>query len=490
MRSRSAHNSERHKRAFIKWWEEPPTMVRELFGADPDGWQDRVLADFPSSQKQALVACKGPGKTCVEAWLAWNYLLTRPHAQIAATSITGQNLQDGLWKEMAHWRNKSELLKSMFEWQRNRIYARQNPETWFMSARTWDRKATSEVQAQTLAGFHADYVMFILDETGGMPLAVMAAAEAALATGIECHIMQAGNPTQIGGALHASVTRGHGWRTYHITGDPDDPDRASRVDVKWARDMIAQYGRESPYVLANVFGRFPPGGINQLIPLDVVETATRRHYRDFDLRGAPRILGVDVAREGDDSSIIFPREGLAAYRPLQYRNIDSLIGAGEVSRKWDEWEADACFIDATGGFGWGWIDQLKRQGYAPIPVHYNGNAHLKERYFNKRTEMAMELKGWLERGGAIPDIPELSRALTEITYGYKENTEQMILEPKSDLKDRLGFSPDHMDALMQTFAEPVTGARRRPSGAPPRYTYDWQPFGSDMHSDPGFERPY
>ncbi len=449
-------------------------MVRELFGAEPDPWQDDVLAAFPKTPRIAMQACKGPGKTATLAWLSWNFLLTRPHPNIAATSITGDNLQDGLWKEMAVWQQKSELLKATFEWQKTRIVNRQAPETWFMSARTWSRTATPEQQAMTLAGFHADYVMFVLDETGGMPGAIMSAAEAAMATGIEKHIIQAGNPTQIGGALYQSVTRGRDrWLIFEISGDPDDPKRASRVDVKWAREFIAEWGRNSPYTLVNVFGKFPPGGINQLLSLADVEAAVLRHYRDYDYRHSAKVLGVDVARQGDDASVIFPRQGLAAFQPTQHRNIDSNDGAGIVSRKWDEWEADACFVDATGGFGWGWIDALRQRGYAPIGVQYSGNAHDKGRYANKRAEMAFDLKRWIENGGAIPDIPELTRALTETTYGYKGDA--FLLEPKEEIKSRLGFSPDYMDALMQTFAEPVQPSRSRSRGAISRHKFEWEP---------------
>src|SRR6185312_13307824 len=114
------------------WRENPPAFVREVFGVTPDPWQDDVLSAFPSQQRVAMKACKGPGKTAVEAWLGWNFLLTRPHPKVAATSITKDNLADNLWTEMAKWQHKSPLLKSAFEWTKTRIFARQHPETWWM----------------------------------------------------------------------------------------------------------------------------------------------------------------------------------------------------------------------------------------------------------------------------------------------------------------------------------------------------------------------
>ena len=82
-------------------WKSPRTFVRNVFGVRPDPWQDDVLAAFPRHQRLAMKACKGPGKTAVLAWLAWFFLATRPDAKIAATSVTGDNLADNLWAELA-----------------------------------------------------------------------------------------------------------------------------------------------------------------------------------------------------------------------------------------------------------------------------------------------------------------------------------------------------------------------------------------------------
>ena len=162
---------------FITWRYKPQVFVREVFGATPDAWQDKVLEAFPHHPRIAMKASKGPGKTCVEAWLAWNFLLTRPHPNIAGVSISADNLRDNLWKEMAVWLNKSPLLQQMFEYQKERIFARDHPDTWWMSARSWAKTASDEDLGLTLAGLHSDYCMAILDESGGMPVPILQAAE-------------------------------------------------------------------------------------------------------------------------------------------------------------------------------------------------------------------------------------------------------------------------------------------------------------------------
>lgn len=435
------------------WRERPDIFVREVFGATPDPWQDQVLRDFPTKQRQAMKASKGPGKSCIEAWLCWNFLLTRPHPKIAATSISGDNLRDGLWAEMAKWREQSPILKEAFVWQKERIFFKSFPETWWMSARNWSKSADLNSLGNTLAGLHADYIMFILDESGGIPDAIMASAEAALSSCKEGHIVQAGNPTHLEGPLYRACTVERKlWSVYEISGDPDDPNRSPRVSVQWANEQIEKYGRDNPWVLVNVFGRFPPASFNALIGPEDIQAAIKRRYRDTELSLHPRVLGVDVARFGDDSSIVFPRQGLQAFNPLQYRGLDGTVGAETILYQWNLQKADACFIDNTGGFGASWIDNLVRLGKSPMGIHFSQKA-VNQQYFNKRAEMAFACIEWIKKGGAIPDIPELTQALTQTTYTFKGD--QLIIEPKEDIKAKLGFSPDHMDALCLTFAFPV-----------------------------------
>lgn len=466
--------------AKIKLWRErPDVFVREVFGATPDPWQDEILKAFPHNQRIAMKASKGPGKSTVLAWLAWNFLLTRPHPKIAATSISGDNLRDGLWTELAKWQQKSPILLQTFTWQKERIFAKEFPETWWIAARQWSKAADPSTLGNTLAGLHADYIMFILDESGGIPEAIMASAEAALSSCKEGHLVQAGNPTHLEGPLYRACTVDRKqWHVVEITSDPDDPNRSPRVKPEWAREQIAKYGRDNPWVLVNVFGRFPPSSFNALIGPEEIEASIRRKYREPDFSAHPRILGIDVARFGDDSSIIFPRQGLQCFTPLQLRSIDGNTGAEVTCRKWNEWEADACFIDNTGGFGASWIDNLIRLGKSPIGIHFSQESSSGQ-FFNKRAEMAFALVEWIKRGGCIPDIRELAEALTKTTYTFKG--EKLLLEPKEDVKAKMnGNSPDHMDALMLTFALPVEKVRQTsPWKTPSTHEFEYNPLARE-----------
>jgi len=436
-----------------EWRENPVTFVREVFKAEPDAWQADILNAFPTNKRVAMKASKGPGKSTTLAWLSWNFLLTRLHPKVAATSISGQNLQDGLWTEMAKWQSHSKLLQSLFVWTKTRIVSRESPEQWWMSARTWAQSADSSQQANTLAGLHADYLMFVLDEVGGIPDSVMAAAEAGLSTGIETKIIMAGNPTHVGeGPLYrACTTERHLWFIVEISGDPDNPKRSPRISVEWAREQIEKYGRDNPWVKINVFGEFPPTSVNSLLGPDEVTEAMNRHLTEDKFEFSQKRLGVDVARFGDDLTVIFPRQGLVAFKPMELRNSRTNEIAAAVAKMKSEWGSEVEFIDDTGGYGGGVVDSLLQGGISPIPVNFSGKSS-DVRYFNARAEMWFRLADWVKRGGVLPNIPELVRELTIPTYTFHNG--KMQIEPKDQIKERLGFSPDRADALAATFYFP------------------------------------
>ena len=436
------------------WREDPVFFVRDQFSVEPDAWQLETLNAFKNNQRLAMKACKGPGKTALLAWISWLFLCTRPHPKIAATSISGDNLSDNLWPEMSKWQAKSPFLKEMFEWTKTRIYARQHPETWFMSARSWSKSADPSKQADALAGLHADYIMFVIDEAGGIPDSIVATAEAALATGKECKLVMAGNPTQTSGPLYRACTKEkHLWWTISITSDPDNPKRTPRVSIDWARQQIDKYGKDNPWVLVNVFGEFPPSCINQILSADEVEAAMNRQIRPEALSGMQKRLGIDVARFGDDSTVIFPRQGRMAFLPIQLRNASNDQIASRVMVAKNKWRPEYEFVDGTGGYGGGVCDFMRVGGASPIEVMASAKAD-SQKYRNRRAENWFRMAEWVKGGGCLPkETSELAGELTCATYSF-DNQGRFLLMPKEQMKEELGRSPDFADALALTFTYP------------------------------------
>lgn len=435
-------------------------FVREQFNVEPDRWQEKALLSFANGDTKifrlSLQACAGPGKSALLAWCGWWFLCCMgekgSHPKGAAISITQDNLKDNLWAEMSKWQQRSKLCTNLFTWTKSRIFSKDHPETWFLSARSFSKSANSEEQGRVLSGVHSKYVLFLIDESGDIPPTVLKAVEQAFSTKDKVfgRVIQAGNPTSTDGMLYAAQSElADKWHVVRITGDPEDPDRSPRIDLDWATGQIKTYGRDDPWVMSYILGRFPDSGINTLLSVDEVEDAMNRHLRIEEYDFSQKRLGVDVARFGYDSSVIFPRQGLRAYNYVEMRNARSHEIAARVFNARAKWGSEIEFVDGTGGFGSGVVDSLIQSGLSPQEIHFSGKA-TDSRFYNKRAEMWMNMADWVKRGGVLPKCNKLKKELTAPTYSFKNG--KFILESKDQIKERLGFSPDHADALALTFA--------------------------------------
>ena len=426
----------------------------------PDKWQKEFFDVFPSQdpdkRRIALQACAGPGKTAVLAIGGLNalscYGRKNEHPKGAAVSVTGDNLKDNLWPEFAVWMERSEYIKSAFEWTKKRIHSKQHPETWFISARSWSKSATPEEQGRTLSGLHSRFVIVLIDESGDIPPSVLRSAEQSMGNVEWGKIIQAGNPTSHTGMLYEAATKlADQWYSISITGDPDDPMRSPRVDIEWARQQIKEHGRDNPWVMSFILGKFPPQSVNSLLGPDEVDMAMARRLRPEAYEWAQKRLGVDCARFGDDRTVIFPRQGLFAGVPVELRNARGHEIAARVAAAKMKWGSEMEFVDDTGGWGAGTIDALSLAGITAIPVNFSGKA-TDPRYFNKRSEMHWMMSQWVKGGGWLPQRPGLKKELTTPVYWFDNG--KLRVEEKEQIKKRLKHSPDEADALAETFFMP------------------------------------
>jgi len=453
------------------WKLDIPRFVHEVFRVTPDPWQREVFEAFPRHQRVALVACSNPGKTFVEAMIAWNYLATREQSQIAATAVSRPNLKANLWKEMAYWHGRSPLLRALFDVGTERIAARGFEKTWFMDARAWNRDSTPEEQGKVLAGLHAPYLLFILDEAGGIPTAVSRVAENALgdASCKEAHVLIAGNPIELSGALYeAAVERRSRWWVKEISGDPDDPNRAPRVSLDWAREQIEDLGRESAYVQAYVLGKFPTSATDALVSLNQFDKAFERWDARDGLAIEPRTLGVDVARHGSDRTVVWPRAGDLAYFPrlgdrdLWWQGQDTTYTAGRVVEIANAWAGTIeaakrlpIYVDDI-GVGGGVTDQILSAGYRGIGVNVGASPTSDEEHMhaNLKSQISLDVQERFRRGLIAID-PEVKRRTSLVAEGsamkVSYSAGRRKVEGKDEYKRRTGRSTDFWDAFMLAF---------------------------------------
>lgn len=223
------------------------------------------------------------------------------------------------------------------------------------------------------------------------------------------------------------------------------------ADMK--KDMTDQAIRQELYC------DFSASASDVVIPIDLVSEAAARELIASDVSGQPVIMGVDVARFGDDATVITVRQGLHALPQKVFRGLDTMQAADRVIVAMAEHKPAAVFID-VGAMGAGVIDRLRQLHYNVTEVNFAGAAMDSERYANRRAEMYFKLREWLTAGGVIPNDPPLKSELSVVEYKFQPSG-KIILEPKDKIKEKIGKSPDLADSLALTFAMPIytPGAR-------------------------------
>lgn len=200
---------------------------------------------------------------------------------------------------------------------------------------------------------------------------------------------------------------------------------------------------------------FTASASNIVIPIDLVTEAANRMISDEEVADSVSIMGVDVARFGDDSTIITHRKGLACYPQIKLHGLNTMEVASAVASHYWRIKPDAIIVDA-GAMGAGVIDRLRQMGMPNVmEVNFGGSAIDSNRYANIRAEMYFKILAWLKAGGCIPNDTDLKSELTVTEYKYTQ-AGKIILQPKEQIKELTGRSPDRADSLALTFAVPVS----------------------------------
>ncbi|MEM9107215.1 MAG: PBSX family phage terminase large subunit, partial [Pseudomonadota bacterium] len=167
----------------------------------------------------------------------------------------------------------------------------------------------------------------------------------------------------------------------------------------------------------------------------------------------PRIMGLDVARFGDDRTALVLRHGHRLVRLWRWSGLDLMQTAGRVSEIASRDQPHALFVDGV-GVGGGVVDRLRQLGLRVIDVNGGARAGNAARYHNKRAEMWFRMRDWLRDVGELPDDDELQIDLQAPNYAFDDRN-RIQIEKKEQMKRRGLASPDCADALALTFAETV-----------------------------------
>lgn len=448
---------------FIYPWGEPGSPLEPW--SEPDKWQIELLerlgdeitrrnfngVDAVDPIRFSIASGHGIGKSALTSWLIHFIMSTRPNAKGVVTSGKYEQLKDKTWAELAKWK-KLALNGHWFEYRGskgNLSYFRADAqESWSVNG-----QASTKENADSFAGLHnaRSTPFYIFDEASAVDDAIYEVAEGGLTDG-EPMIFLFGNPTKSSGRFADTFGRmRHRWINQQIDS------RTARMTNKTVIDeWITDYGDDSDFVRVRVKGQFPRVGDQQLISTEIVDQAVERVVEPS--ISDPLVMGVDVARFGDDQSVILLRHGRKIISIKSYRSLDLMEFAARVVENIAEFKPHAVFVDGV-GIGAGVVDRLRQLNYKPIEVQSGSKSSNPEQFINLRAEMWWLMKEWLEGADIPKEAQALRYDLTSIEYSYDARM-RVALEKKSDMKKRGLPSPDYADALALTFAEPVNPIAR------------------------------
>ena len=448
--------------AILYYADHPVEFVEDIIGATPDEEQAKILRSVAQNQMTSVRSGHGVGKSTVEAWTVIWFMVTRPFPKIPCTAPTQHQLFDILWAEFSKWLRHNKALADEIVWTKEKVYMKGYPEEWFAVARTASKP-------DALQGFHADDVLYIIDEASGVDDSIFEPVLGALSTP-GAKLLMCGNPTQLSGFFYESHNKNRSsYAAFHIDGR-----KSSRVSQDFVQTIIRMYGEDSDVFRVRVAGDFPLQEDDIFIPLPLVENSI---MTEFSPRKKPDSIhiGCDVARFGDDRTVIGYKidEKAEFYKKRQgqdtMKTADDIVLLGEMLVQRyrlapDKDDPIPVKVD-DGGVGGGVVDRLRQmKRNAPeklwwleiYPVIFG--QRIKHKHYHDSTTYMMSvvkklLQPYDEDGHRkpveliLPDDDDLVAQLSGRKYGLTE-TSKIKVESKDAMKKRGRPSPDEADCVL------------------------------------------
>lgn len=427
----------------------PSLFFKEVTGFQPDEWQEKASDDLGLYPKVSVKSGHGVGKTAFEANSILWFLSCFPFARVVATAPTMQQLNDVLWAEVEKWRSRSPLLKELLNWTKTYVYVCGYEKRWFAVAKTASKP-------ENMQGFHEDNMLIVVDEASGVEDEIMEAILATL-SGANNKLLMCANPTRTSGTFYDSHTRDRVMYKCHTVSSLD----SKRTNKENIASFIRKYGRDSNVVKVRVFGEFPTQEDDVYIALSLVEAAWQREKQ---FENISRIsIGVDVARYGDDETIIVSNVGGNCSISAERRGQDLMRTVGDIVlqynillKRYPQYKGNIFAVIDDTGLGGGVTDRLrevkreqKLNRLIVVPVNFGSKVPEEQAifYYDMPTYLWSIVRELLEHGElTIDNDDELVAQLTVRKYSVTSGGKIQI-ESKQEMKKRGIGSPDRADAL-------------------------------------------
>jgi len=430
----------------------PSFFGRIFLGGEYTPDQERVLDSVSRHDRTSVHSGHATGKSRAAADIALWFLHTRKPSKVITTAPTWPQVEKILWSE----------IRTRFHGARVNLGSTLPPRDCRMRISD-DHFAMgiSTDRSERMQGFHSPNQLIIIDEAAGVDGKTWEGVER-ISSGGNVKILAIGNPGDPAGPFYDACTS-RIWNTLHLD-CLDHPNVTGRgnyisgaVTKRWCEERLEEWGPESPMYISQVRGLFPEQ-IDSLIALSWVEKALILEGHET---GGPITIGCDVARYGDDETVLAILDGAELIELMTYQGRDLMKTAGNIlavrNRYWPTREVVIVVDDV--GLGGGVVDRLREQGVdvvgfnAGLPPRYKeGKRDLRrERFVNLRSQAWWGLRLALQGSHLkLLDDPRLRSQLVSPTYGMRSNG-LIEVERKEDMKKRGFPSPDRGDALMMAW---------------------------------------
>lgn len=461
-----------------RWMYDPAAWAREVI-AWPEGqgsapYQNDVLDSLARKRRVAVRGPHGLGKTGLASWVVLWFATTRDAAgidwKVISTASAWRHLSVYLWPEIHKWarRIRWDVLGRKPFSELSELLALN------LKLVHGAASAVASNKAELIEGAHADSLLYLIDEGKIVPDDTWDAIEGAFSGGRtdglpEAFALAISTPGPTAGRFYDIHRRAPGledWYTRHVT--LEEAIAAGRISPEWAEQRKRQWGADSALYANRVLGQFQASDEDSVIPLAWVEAAVER-WHEWDTAGRPeqegkRVLGVDVARSGADSTVIAHRHGTIIGELAAHNREDTMQTTARVQAalgdKNHKDQAVVPVVDSM-GVGGGVVDRLRELG-APV-LAYTGAAKTKIRtrdrewgFVNVRSAAYWRLRELLDPAfGAelmLPPDELLLADLTTPTWDVTTGVPPRIrVETKDDVTARLGRSPDRGDSVAMAY---------------------------------------
>lgn len=446
----------------------------------PYDWQIKEWAALSAHMKNPLTrdkvykfACSSGNGAAKTSWGAMTVLMLMYTQRVRGrvTANTSIQMAQVVWPEYDIWYKRARYSDVFFEKFGTSIKARDEKygDTWRFDTFTW-----SEESPTAISGLHnkGGCVIYVFEEAPGIPQNIFSYSSGAFTETDTMKLHLAfGNSDDPESKFEQIMSGedGSDWRTLRI-----DTRTLSHVSQDFVADRLRECGGDEDHDDFRVRVRGLPrkSSADSIIRRENVEAALERRegFEPRTVSMLPCIIGVDPAWRGGDETVIWYRQGnytkmLSKYR-LEKEASDTHMKTYLEICKWEkELRADAVFIDQAEGTGiytlaqnagkihW----QLIAFGSKPTDKF----DHRESEYHNIRAMMYYEANKWLLGGGIIDAakeewIEDIKKQLCWAKSKENKVTGKKLAESKTDIKERVGRSPDVADSFVLCGAYKVT----------------------------------